>query len=179
MIAKLATEDWEFEQMFSLNYETFVDEIGQHPSNEERKLVDKFHDKNQYLIVLQDKELLGMMAINETHPFSLDHKLPNMDDLLPPFKYGFEIRLLSVKNERRGTLVFLKMFSKLYEIIHEKNYDIGLISGILSQQKLYKKIGFVPFGPLVGTAPAQFQPMYITYDLYKKGLENMNLVAKL
>ncbi len=179
MIAKLATEDWEFEQLFNLNYKTFVEEINQHQQNNSKKLVDKFHDKNKYLIVLQDKELIGMMSINEHRPFSLDNKLPNIDALLPAFNKGFEIRLLSVKNQYRGTPVFLKLFAKLYEVIHEKNYDIGLISGILSQQRLYKKIGFVPFGPLVGEAPAQFQPMYITYDLYKKGLETMNLVDKL
>lgn len=179
MIAKLATEDWEFDQMFSLNYQTFVNEINQHQQNDSKKLVDKFHDKNKYIIVLEGKDLIGMLSINEHRPFSLDNKLPDIDALLPPFKKGFEIRLLAVKNEYRGTNVFLKLFAKLYEIIHIENYDIGLISGILSQQKLYRKIGFVPFGPLVGQAPAQFQPMYITYDLYTNGLKTMNLAGKL
>ncbi len=179
MIVKLATENWEFEQLFGLNYQTFVDEIPQHQENETRQLVDKFHDKNKYIIALQGKKLIGMMSINENRPFSLDNKLSNLESYLPPFSNGFEIRLLAVKNEMRGTLVFMKMFAKLYEIIEERKYDIGLISGILSQQKLYSKIGFVPFGPLVGNPPAQFQPMYITYEKYLKGLESMNLVAKL
>ncbi len=179
MIAKIATEDWEFEQLFNLNYQTFVEEINQHNANSDRKLIDKFHDKNTYIIVVNQNELVGMMSINESRPFSLDNKLDNLNELLPHFEKGFEIRLLSVKNGFRGTPVFLKLFAKLHEIIKERNYDIGLISGILSQQKLYRKIGFVPFGPLVGNPPAQFQPMYITYDLYKQGLEKMNLVDKL
>ncbi|MCC6371550.1 MAG: GNAT family N-acetyltransferase [Bacteroidia bacterium] len=179
MIAKLATEDWEFEQMFGLNYQTFVNEIPQHSQNQTGLLVDKFHDKNKYIIVLQGKDLIGMMAINENRPFSLDQKLENMDALLPPFKNGFEIRLLAVKSEYRGGVVFLKLFAKLAEIIKEKNYDIGLISGILSQQKLYTKIGFVPFGPLVGKDDARFQPMYITLDRYLNGLEKMNLAGKI
>ena len=179
MIAKLATEDWEIEQLFGLNYQTFVNEIPQHQQNETGLLVDKFHDRNKYLIVVQDKEVIGMMSLNEERPFSLDQKLPNLDKLLPPFSKPFEIRLLAVKNEHRGTIVFLKLFAKLAEIIKERKYDIGLISGILSQQKLYTKIGFAPFGPLVGTESAKYQPMYITLDKYLKGLEKMNLVGKI
>lgn len=179
MIAKLATEDWEFNQMFGLNYQTFVNEIPQHQQNETGLLVDKFHDKNEYIIVLQDKELIGMMSINNTRPFSLDQKLQNLDSYLPPFNNGFEVRLLSVKNEYRGTVVFLKLFAKLAELIKERKYDIGLISGILSQQKLYSKIGFVPFGPLVGNDAAKFQPMYITLDMYLNGLQKMNLAGKI
>lgn len=178
MVIKIASEDWEFDQMFSLNYQTFVDEIPQHQKNESRQLVDKFHGKNQYIIALQDKELIGMLSINEHRPFSLDQKLPNLNELLPTFSNGFEIRLLSVKNEHRGNIVFLKLFSKLSEIIEEKRYDIGLISGITTQQKLYKKIGFVPFGPLLGADGVQFQPMYITYDRYKNSINTLNLVSK-
>lgn len=178
MLVKIASEDWEFEQMFSLNYQTFVDEIPQHPKNGSRVLIDKFHDKNQYIIALQNNELIGMLSINEHRPFSLDQKLLDLDVYLPPFSNGFEIRLLSVKNGHRGNIVFLKLFSKLSEIIEEKKYDIGLISGITSQEKLYKKIGFVAFGPLLGAGEAKFQPMYITYDRYKNSINNLNLVSK-
>ena len=47
---KVATEAWEFEQIHRLNYQTFVEEIPQHPPNPEKKLVDKFHQENTYLI---------------------------------------------------------------------------------------------------------------------------------
>ena len=40
------------------------------------------------------------------------------------------------------------------------NYDMVVISGILEQQKLYKHLGFLPFGPVVGKGRASFQPMY-------------------
>jgi hypothetical protein len=30
---KIASEDWEFQEIHRLNYETFVEEIPQHPSN--------------------------------------------------------------------------------------------------------------------------------------------------
>ena len=175
---KIASEDWEFEQLFHLNYETFVDEIPQHSKNDNQQLIDKFHHNNTYIIALENKNLIGMMSINENRPFSLDQKLANLDSYLPAFKNGFEIRLLSVKSSHRGNMVFLKLFAKLSEIIEEKKFDIGLISGILNQQKLYSKIGFEAFGPLLGTENAQFQPMYITYNKYKNSITQLNLVAK-
>ena len=46
MIYKIANTQEEYEQIFKLNYETFVDEIPQHKKNETKKLKDKFHDKN-------------------------------------------------------------------------------------------------------------------------------------
>jgi hypothetical protein len=178
MIVKIASEEWEFEQLFRLNYETFVEEIPQHSGNAERKLVDKFHDKNTYLIAIYDNKVIGMMAINDIRPFSLDVKLPNLEQLLPPFTKAFEIRLLSVDNRFRGNLVFFRLFSLLNEIIEERKYDLGLISGILSQQKLYSKIGFLPFGGLVGTGEALFQPMYITYDIFRNNLTVAKLASK-
>jgi hypothetical protein len=47
---KIATEDWEFEQIHVLNYKTFVKEIPQHSVNKEKILVDKFHADNSYCI---------------------------------------------------------------------------------------------------------------------------------
>ena len=49
----------------------------------------------------------------------------------------------------------------------EKGYDLAIISGTTRQFKLYQHLGFVPFGPLVGTGDAQFQPMYVTLETFE------------
>ena len=41
MIYKIANTAEEYEQIFKLNYETFVEEIPQHEKNETKKLKDK------------------------------------------------------------------------------------------------------------------------------------------
>src|SRR5262249_45735763 len=43
-----------------------------------------------------------------------------------------------------------------------------VISGTVRQQKLYKHLGFVPFGPLVGSKEAQYQPMYLTMEEFEE-----------
>ena len=77
---KVATEAWEFEQIHRLNYQTFVEEIPQHPPNPEKKLVDKFHQENTYLICLYRLQVVGMVAVRDRRPFSLDAKLDSLTD---------------------------------------------------------------------------------------------------
>ena len=81
---KIATEDWEFDQIQQLNYRTFVEEIPQHSATPSGRLVDKFHDENTYVICLSGTQLIGMLAVRGKRPFSLDQKLPRLDDYLPP-----------------------------------------------------------------------------------------------
>ena len=38
--------------------------------------------------------------------------------------------------------------------------DVAIISGTVLQERFYRRLGFVPFGPRVGTAEALYQPMY-------------------
>ena len=46
LVFKVASEDWEVEQIHQLNYRTFVEEIPQHHASPEQRLVDKFHAEN-------------------------------------------------------------------------------------------------------------------------------------
>ena len=55
---RIAAEQWEFEQIHRLNYETFVEDIPQHRPNEARRLVDRFHDQNTYFICARSREAL-------------------------------------------------------------------------------------------------------------------------
>jgi aspartate aminotransferase-like enzyme len=169
---KVATEDWEFEQIHQLNYRTFVEEIPQHPSPGTPRLVDKFHTENTYLICLCGDRVAGMIAARGRRPFSLDQKLPNLDSYLPPGRRICEIRLLSVEKPFRNTQVFRGLAALMWQYGLEHGYDLGVISGTTRQQKLYRHLGFVPFGPTVGTGDAMFQPMYLTLETFEKQAED-------
>ncbi len=157
---KIATEEWELEQVFRLNYATFVEEVPQHDRNSSRRLIDRFHDENTYFICLRGKDLAGMVALRDRRPFSLDEKLGSIDEYLPPGSSVCEIRLLSVEKERRNGRVIQGLLSLLAKHCIKGGYDIAVISGNVTQQRLYRGLGFVPFGPVVGTPDAEFQPMY-------------------
>jgi len=161
---KIADKEYEFEQIKRLNYVTFVDEIPQHRPNDKKELLDKFHHHNTYIIALLEKQLVGMISINDTRPFSLDNKIENLDNQLPPFKKICEIRLLAVKQNHRGGIIFYRLMSFLKDFAISKGFDIAVISGTTRQLKLYKAIGFIEFGSLTGSADALYQPMYLSVN---------------
>jgi aspartate aminotransferase-like enzyme len=163
---KIAEQDWEFEAIHRLNYKTFVEEIPQHVRNPDERLVDKFHAENTYAIALNGEQLVGMVAGRVKRPFSLDQKVADLDKHLPPGRRLLEVRLLSVEKQHRNGFVFSRLVGLLAHHFREQGYDLAVISGTVRQARLYKHLGFVPFGPTTGTGDAQFQPMYLTLESF-------------
>lgn len=168
LIYKIATQEWEFQLIHRLNYRTFVEEIPQHQRNPSGKLVDKFHQQNTYIVCLSGDELIGMVALRGERPFSLDHKLAGLEDYLPRGRRLCEIRLLSVEPKLRKTSVFLGLILRLVEVAKSRGYDMALISGTTRQLRLYQHLGFVAFGPVVGSGQARYQPMYLSLEGFEE-----------
>ena len=161
---RMASAPWEFEQIHRLNYRTFVEEIPQHHANGAGVLVDRFHDENLYFIAVRGERVVGMIAVRTTRPFSLDGKLPDLDRHLPPGKRWCEIRLLAIDPDARGGAILRGLIAELARAAVARGFTGAVISGTVRQLRLYEHIGFLPFGPLVGSAEAQYQPMYLTLE---------------
>jgi hypothetical protein len=168
---RIATQPWEFEQLHCLNYRTFVEEIPQQPANPDGRLVDRYHPENTYLVAVvqrQDGErIVGMVAYRARRPFSLDRKLARLDDYLPTGCSPCEIRLLAVTPEYRRSRVCATLLESVGALAMERGHDVALISATVRQLRLYTHLGFTPFGPLVGTDAAPYQPMLLTQDRYE------------
>jgi aspartate aminotransferase-like enzyme len=171
---KIADEAAEFEQIFRLGYDTFVEEIPQHTPNGSRRHVDRFHDENTYVIAVQGPEVVGMITLRGARPFSLDQKLGRVDGFLPPGRQVCELRLLAVRPTHRKGVVFKGLVDTVVREGRSKGYDLAIISGTLRQEKLYRHLGFVPFGPRVGTDEAPFQPMYLTFEDFLDAAPSMS-----
>ncbi len=167
---KVASTEDEFNQIHRLNYMTFVQEIPQHKQNREEMLVDRFHSQNTYLIACDGPKIVGMIAIRDQRPFSLDDKLEQLDDYLPPHKSVCELRLLAVQKEYRKSRLFFGLSQHLASYCLQQKYDLAIMSGTVRQLKLYNQMGFVPFAKLVGTEEALYQPMYLTRETYNASL---------
>lgn len=165
---KLASEASEFEQIHRLNHSTFAEEIPQHAADPKGLLVDRFHDENTYVIALDGDRLVGMVALRGSRPFSLDAKLENLDSYLPAGRSLCEVRLLAVARERRKGPVFRGLMRLLVEHGRRQGYDLAVISGTVRQLKLYRHLGFTPFGPRVGPPEARYQPMQVTLEAIRE-----------
>lgn len=173
---KVADQPWEFEQIHRLNYRTFVDEIPQHAANDRRVLVDRFHDQNTYLVALRGRALVAMVALRCQRPFSLDQKLGDLDRHLPAgWTRAAEIRLLATDKAHRGSRLFYRLLAVGADYMARSGFDLALISGTTRQLKLYRHLGFVPFGPLIGTPGAMYQPMYLTRDRFEAIARSLRL----
>ena len=162
LVFKQADQDWEFEEISHLNYASFVEEVPQHPSNPDRMLVDRFHPENTYFICRRDNQLVGMVCVRDRRPFSLDEKLGDLERYLPQARGASlcEVRLLAVRPDMRRTRVLQGLLTMMARFCQEGGYNYVVMSGRVSQQSLYRHIGFIPFGPVVGDDDAPYQPMY-------------------
>ena len=152
----------DFDAIHALNYETFVEEIPQHGRNEQRRLVDRFHSGNTYVVCIAGAQLVGMVCGRCERPFSLDAKVAELDRWLPAHRKPVEVRLLAVRREWRKTAVFRDLMTFLARHFIAQGCDLALISGTVRELRLYRHLGFEPFGARVGTADAMYQPMALT-----------------
>ncbi len=162
----LATTPADHAAIARLNYSAFVEEIPQHHPNAERRLVDRFDADNTYFVCKAAGEVVGMVSVRTQRPFSLDGKLPDLDSHLPPHVAACEIRLLTVTPEFRHSPALAGLLAMVGRFCETHGYDLAVISGALRQLKLYTHLGFEPFGPVVGTADAPYQPMLLRQAVF-------------
>jgi ribosomal protein S18 acetylase RimI-like enzyme len=164
---RIATSS-DFDAIHRLSYQTFVDEIPQHSPNEQRRLVDRFHDENTYVVCAEGDRVVGMVCGRATRPFSLDQKLPDLDQWLPRHRKAVEIRLLAIVREHRKTPVFVKLMRRLAEHCLASGCDLAVVSGTVRELRLYRHLGFEPFAQRVGSAEASYQPMFLTLEAFER-----------
>jgi aspartate aminotransferase-like enzyme len=166
-VFKQADSQEEFEQIHALNYRTFVSEIQQHPDPGSAALVDKFHAKSVYLIVLRCLEaedrgrVVGMLSVHGQAPFSVADRLPDASLLTRPGMRPLEVRLLAIEREERNSTLFFGLIWSLYEYAEQHAYTHLFISAYEQRLDLYQRIGFVPLGPAVPCGNAAFVPMVL------------------
>src|ERR1019366_3810637 len=83
----------EFEQIFRLNHSVFAGELEQYPAQAGGRLVDKFHDQNQYGIALAGGQVIGMISVHDQPPLSVAAKLVD-PTVLDNYGRLLEVRLL-------------------------------------------------------------------------------------
>src|SRR5262249_5111073 len=105
-VFKLAETKQEFEQVHRLNKQTFVGEIHQHADTGDGLLIDKFHTKNSYFIVLREGRVVGMVSLHDQPPFSIADRLSDPGILSRPGTRPLEVRLLAIEPDERNSHLF-------------------------------------------------------------------------
>jgi aspartate aminotransferase-like enzyme len=161
-VFKRAETGPEFEQIHRLNHRTFADEIPQHRSTDDGLLVDKYHDKNSYLIVLREGRVVGMVSAHDQPPFSVAERLRDPQVLTRDGRRPLEVRLLAIEPQERNSTMFFGLIWSLYEYARAHGYTHLFISGVKERVPLYERLGFEALGPAVACGAAWFVPMVLT-----------------
>lgn len=159
---KRAETKQEFDQIHRLNHRTFVEEIPQHQPTLDGVLVDKFHHKNSYLIVLREDRLVGMLSVHDEPPFSVTDRLADPAILYQAGERPLEVRLLAIEPAERNSTMFFGLIYSLYEYAQKNGNTHLVISGVEGRVNLYERLGFSPLGPAVRCGEAAFVPMVLT-----------------
>ena len=149
----------EFQQLFRLNYRIFVQELRQHPDDGSGLLIDRFHDKNRYVIAVLDGAVVGMISVHDQPPFSIEQKLADSARLEQLAGRLLEVRLLAIEKPHRNQTVFAGLLGLVYEYALAQGYDWLLISGLVERLDMYRKLGFLELGPAVRSGEALYAPM--------------------
>ncbi len=160
---ELATER-DLDEIRRLNHRTFAEEIPQHARRADGRLVDPFERDTVFILARIATGLVGMLALRTTRPFSLDHKVDALDQYLPPGRRVCEVRLLAVDPSKRQGIVLRGLLARLVKECDARGFDLAVLSATVRQTRLYRHLGCVPFGPLVGPPEASYQPMYVTRE---------------
>ena len=177
-LIRYAATSSEIAQIHQLNYKTFVQEVAQHHDNGSGVLVDKFHDKNRYLICLKQDRVVGMLSSHDTPPFSIADRLPDASILTQPGIKPVEIRLLAVEPEDRYSIAPLGLFWVLYQNCKKDGYTHFVISAVVEQLEVYEHLGFEALGPAVGET-AKFVPMWLSMEKVEERMgRTMDLFRK-
>lgn len=155
----LAENAHDLEQIEALNYRTFVREIGQHPDHGNDRLRDKFDYKNTYIVARHAGRVVGMVALHDQPPFSVEKRLPAGMPLSDLGRHLMEVRLLAIEPGHRNSLVFAGLLERMLRHAEQAGCSHLLISGVADQAGLYKRLGFVELGPAVPEGAATFTPM--------------------
>ena len=142
----------ELSQLHRLNHAIFAEELGQYPVREDGELPDRFHEGNTYFVAKCDEEVVGMISINDSAPFSIEKRMPN-PKVLNSIPDPSEVRLLAIDGTVRRSTVLAGLFWQVYAEARRRGRSHLLISGIEERIDMYRSLGFRELGRRFRRAP--------------------------
>jgi GNAT superfamily N-acetyltransferase len=168
---RFAESDQDLEQVWRLNYETYVGELGQEQVSAEVAasglLPDKLRDTSVTIIALHRGELVGMMVLTlPTGPFSIEASLSDPGVLEGIRDQTIEYRRLAVKRAWRGKGVFLRMADLSLQWAFGNGYRYAIISALDRQIPTYARLGYREIDRPFVKGACTYHPMMCSLDLF-------------
>jgi histidinol-phosphate/aromatic aminotransferase/cobyric acid decarboxylase-like protein len=158
------------ETIYSVRHNVYATELGQHSENRSGKLSDKLDSINYFIVAKLSGQIVGFVSITPPNSlgYSIDKYFSRMDLPLVFDQRLFEIRLLTVINNLRGSQVgALLCYAALCFIISLKGETIVAI-GRLEILKLYLQAGMKSLGSQVRSGAVTYELLTASTNDIKK-----------
>ncbi|MFH1468291.1 MAG: GNAT family N-acetyltransferase [Pseudomonadota bacterium] len=168
---RFAESEADLEQVWRLNYETYVGELGHERVPEEMAasglLPDRLRDSTVYVVALHRGALVGMLALSlPTGAFSIEASLADPGVLDHIRDRTVEYRRLAVRRAWRGKGVFLRMADLSLQWAFSQGYRHAIISALDRQIPTYTRLGYRAFDRPFVKGACTYHPMMCSLDLF-------------
>lgn len=151
--------DWD--AALRLAHRVFAEELGLKPRQPDGRLADPYVGRSRGLVAWSGGRAVGLITVSIERPFSIDAKLPDLDSWLMPARRPVEVRLLAVEPTRRRGGLMARLSREAFAVGCRIGGDVFVCSAMLDRMALYERLGWAPFGPLLGTPEWPLQGMVL------------------
>ncbi len=152
MTVTIATTVEELNEVFSLRYCIYIEELGKtfiHHDKEQKILKDEYDDTAFHICLRKDGELVGMVRLR--YPPVNDNEINKLSIplyLQEKYRISVSSRMMLKKAYRNTSAVV-----QLMDFTYDKNIRDGIDFGVISVEKhlvrMYKKFGFHEIRPII------------------------------
>ena len=146
---KIATTLTELNEVFSLRYAIYIEELGKtfiHHDKEQKILKDEYDDTAFHICLRNDDDLVGVVRLR--YPPVNDAEINRLSvplDLQRKYRISVSSRMM-LKKEYRSTQAVIKLMSFTYDKNIRDGIDFGIIEVEKHLVRMYKKFGFHEIG---------------------------------
>jgi histidinol-phosphate/aromatic aminotransferase/cobyric acid decarboxylase-like protein len=163
VIISLAT-DHDRSAIYRMRHVTYAQELGQHPTNENKQLTDSLDSFNSYIVARRGANLVGFISITPPgRKYSIDKYLAREALPFPVNDSLYEVRLLTVRKEYRNSeegaeIAGLLVYAALRWVEAHGGERIVAI-GRREVMGLYRRIGLQPLGRQIPSGSVTYELM--------------------
>lgn len=167
-------------EIFRLRHEVYASELGQHAENEAGELRDGLDGKNVYLVVERGGKLAGFVSVTPPSAgmYSVD-KYFRRGDL--PFEvdgWTWEIRLLTVKREERGSEVAWLLMLAAFRWVESRGGRRVMAIGRKEVLGMYEKAAMRRCGMEVMAGEVKYELMTAEVEEIREVLDGMEAAVR-
>ena len=178
LVIAMANDD-DLEAIYEIRHDVYAIELGQHPQNDDHRLMDSLDGFNQYIVAKIGDKVTGFISI--TPPtgghYSIDKYFHRGDVPVTFDDRLYELRILTVSRRFRGSMAVPALMYGALRWIESRGGESLVAIGREGLTGLYEKAGFVRQGKTARSGAVTYELLVGDIETSRRRLEASNGVA--